>query len=49
MNKTGYAIECTKCGSTDIEKGEPIANAHTNTISQTLKCNNCGHETKETV
>lgn len=49
MKKTGYTIECTKCGSYNIKKGEPIANAHTNTISQTLKCNDCGHENTETV
>jgi ribosomal protein S27E len=49
MKKTGYAIECTKCGSYNIKKGEPIANAQTNAIFQTLKCNDCGHESKETV
>ncbi len=39
MKKTGYAIECEKCGSYNIIKGEPVANSQKNTITQILKCN----------
>lgn len=44
MKKEGYAIECEKCNSYNISKSEPIIDAQTNIIYQTLICNDCGEQ-----
>lgn len=51
MKTSGYAIECTKCGSRDIKKGEPIVTINSKDkvplMTRDLKCGDCGHEEKQ--
>ena len=34
MNKSGYASECTECGSREIKKGEPKNSINVKTMSE---------------
>ena len=53
MNKSGYAIECTECGSREIKKGEPKNSINIKTMSEVtfriLECKNCGYKERENI
>ncbi|PEA55192.1 hypothetical protein CON64_07275 [Bacillus pseudomycoides] len=48
MKTSGYAIECTKCGSREIAKGEMTVTINSKDkiplATRDLKCVNCGYE-----
>jgi DNA-directed RNA polymerase subunit RPC12/RpoP len=53
MNKSGYAIECTECGSREIKKSEPKNSITVKTMSEVtfriLECKNCGYKERENI
>lgn len=53
MNKSGYAIECTECGSREIKKGEPKNSINIKTMSEVtfriLECKDCGYKEQEDI
>ncbi|HHQ8913457.1 TPA: hypothetical protein ACSVZR_003719 [Bacillus cereus] len=53
MNKSGYAIECTECGSREIKKGEPKNSITVKTMSEVtfriLECKDCGYKEREDI
>lgn len=50
MNKEGYSVNCSKCGSTDVkyDYDKTTFNEQTKQTNTPARCNGCGYETEET-